>query len=479
MDTGGLRRDLWELLSEREEARWAHALGRTPSLSLRPVFAAHRAAWSPDSFQALHERLASPKTNAEEKPGLHALLRGVAKALRDSLRAGADEEISTLGHREAIGRIAASAFTEERRLLAQTLVGAVRVRRGPYAERLLAELELPQRLGRDRLSTVREARDEKSVTSLEACAAFVRQTDDAYRDVLGHMLRRVDPTLRPHPRGQAGWQDLAHAATTPWLPHLGGSQVLRGFSDGLVRWGFLPSAEGRVSLEQKEGRYPAGEVFALRPPSFVGLLVAEDARGTADARTLLGAYGRALGWGLLPQDGSVETVLLVEPALTALGGLFGGLLTIEAFHRRVLEAPRAVAKEAARAAALLELAAVRYSCERRLTAQELEVNGPTQSVADAHAERTASALGVAIPSVALDVAPPSVLWPEEELDGYARTEVLRDTAEARFQEDYFRNPAAADWLKAAFQRRGLPETSPDLAEALKRIAKRLVSVLAA
>ena len=87
----------------------------------------------------------------------------------------------------------------------------------------------------------------------EAAAETLRLTEDAYRDVLGYVLKKVEPTLRPLPSGNARRHDLQAATQVPWMSGLFRREdLLPTVIRWLGEWGFHPAAEGRLRLDDEE-----------------------------------------------------------------------------------------------------------------------------------------------------------------------------------------------------------------------------------
>jgi hypothetical protein len=131
--------------------------------------------------------------------------------------------------------------------------------------------------------------------------------------------------------------------------------------------------------------------------------------------------------------------------------LFEHLLLEPAWNRRYLRLPQRVAKEASQMAAFVQLAALRTACALLPCELTLFQRGHREGSSE-YEERMGAALLVG-------VNPAFFLY--EFLPQLSRTQVLRGFAlearlhfvlRERFNEDFWRNPAAGAWLIRLFSR---------------------------
>jgi hypothetical protein len=135
----------------------------------------------------------------------------------------------------------------------------------------------------------------------------------------------------------------------------------------------------------------------------------------------------------------------------AFGFLFEHLLLDPAWNRRYLRLPQRVAKEASQMAAFVQLAALRSACALLPCELTLFQRGH-QEASSEYEERMG-------PALLVGVNPSFFLY--ELLPQLSRTQVLRGLAlearlhsvlRERFNEDFWRNPAAGTWLTQLFSR---------------------------
>jgi hypothetical protein len=106
--------------------------------------------------------------------------------------------------------------------------------------------------------------------------AVLQQTEAAYRDVLGYVLKKLDPQLRPLPGGNARRHDVLRASVAPWLfAHFRREDLFHAVTRCLSDMGFHPNAEGRISLdtEDRPGKSARAFVADLRVPDDLRLVV--------------------------------------------------------------------------------------------------------------------------------------------------------------------------------------------------------------
>jgi hypothetical protein len=165
----------------------------------------------------------------------------------------------------------------------------------------------------------------------------------------------------------------------------------------------------------------------------------------------------------------------------AFGSLFDHLLLDPRWHRRYLRLPQRLAKEASQMTAFLLLTALRKSC----AVLSFEASLPARDLGTA-AKECQERL-----TLALLVEESPAFFASEALPQLGRSRQLRAVAlEARlhsfllehFNEDFWRNPAAGDWLLKLFargQRDDAQAIGRELGGPLQLLdaAERLVSAL--
>lgn len=324
----------------------------------------------------------------------------------------------------------------------------------------------------------------------EAAQAFLSATADGYRDVLGFALRRLDPTLKSP---GASWADVRRALALPWTaealrPEDAFDAVTRCWND----FGLPPNAQGRLLVDERRQAPPAttaasGHVFAPAPPDEVRLVL-WPAVGVTGWASWLGAWGEgqllANVGGALP---FVERALGDAAHRAGVHRLTAGWAHDALWLKRFGRLPAAGVKDVARVGALAHLADARLAAALLWVELEAAQRGLTDAVLDEGVSRASQALGAAVP-LALVLRGVGVLPRQRaRVDAIAVEAALHERFEQRFNEDYWRNPAAGrDFL--ALAQGGLRATAEELlkdalgpsatlAACTAKAAGRLVAIL--
>ncbi len=495
-----LRDRLDSFLAELGILHYRFGAGLASELPLRKLHASYPQYSQLETFQEVREAVERKNTDDRERARLSLLLellgsqveqaRG-AEAMEDIARfettASVPMESGTVLLPEALTTLPRIPQRERRMALERGTFATLWENQAPYGRRLEAAVGAARALGfpsylalRDRI-TGYEARK-----LLEPCEAVLAQTQDAYRDLLGYALKKVDPALKPG--ASSSWHDLAHAVTAPWMQgHFAPGDLVPSVSRWLTDIGFTPNAEGKIQLDVEERSAKSGRTFAavLKVPDDVRLVLHPN--GGLDAFSdLLHEYGRAQHFAHVSRNAPVEERRLGDASVPeAYASLFDHLLLDEAWHRRYLRAPATSAKEAARLAAFASLRRLRHSCARLAYELSLYERGVTAAVAEEYEERMSAALMVSVPkgNFLRDVEPQ--LHATRALRAWALEVRLHGLLQQRFNEDFWRNPAAGSWLKNLFSR-GQRDDAEALAKeltgqplALADAGARLVRVMGA
>ncbi|MBX5482438.1 MAG: peptidase M3 [Myxococcaceae bacterium] len=454
-----------------------------------------------ETFAQVREAMSRSSLEADEKKRLRALLELVATLVEDRLAVEAIDEIATfeanatirlsesavLPFHEAVAGLPLEPSRPRRDLIEQGLAHALAENARPYARRREAALRAAEVLGAGSYEALRtEVTGIDAGALVPACEAFLRQTEDAYRDVFAYALKKLDPHLRPLPSGDARRHDLQRIAAAPWLAeHFRREELLPAIHRCIEELGFHPSANGRIQLdtEDRPGKRPRPFVAEVKVPDDIRLVV-KTGYGLDDFYALLHEYGHALHFAHTSRSAPVEERRLGDRSVAeAWAFLFNHFLIDERWHKRFLRLPQAPAREAARIAAFNELATVRRHCARLLYERSLYQSGPSKDRAEEYEQRQADALFIAANRSFFlwDVDPH--LYVVRYLRAWALEAEAHRALQERFDEDYWRNPSAGRWLMALFER-GLRDDADALAAelgggplALERVGERLVSVL--
>lgn len=457
-----------QFLSELVRLQHQYFLGRSKQLSTKGLYATFPELGDPETFAELRELGTTREPSPPGEPTPTApWLEFIATHIEESKAAEVNEAITALeaspslpsiglepglSIREAIAAIPHQGSRARRDKLESVLSSGLLGHQRLYAERAAAGDQAARAVGLGSYLELREQIAGYSLSKLRSeCEQVLRQTEDAYRDALEYVLRRVEPGLRPE---NARRHDLLRATVVPWLlEHLAPSDVIPAAARSLSEWGFDLRAQRRITIDSDHG-LPAGlaaRTFAIDVPDEVRL-AARPVGGIADSAGLLHAVGQAQHRAGTSHALPTESRRLGDASINeGFGFLFQHLLLDPAWHRRYLRLPQRVANEAAQMTAFVRLTAVRSACALFPWDLTLLERGFEQA-GDEFEERASMALRVRVDPafVALEWMPQ--LSRAQTLRGFALEVHLQSVLRQRFNEDFWRNPAAGSWLAQLFSR---------------------------
>jgi hypothetical protein len=317
--------------------------------------------------------------------------------------------------------------------------------RGLSAERYRRAVETAHRLGFERYSEFEQATEiTSSALQDQDVTLFLRRTHDAYRDLMDYALKKVGAEWKSAQLHDARW-----AVCATWLDSsFRREDILPVWSGWLDAWGLGFRADGCIepefNLAKLEGTAP--KVAALQVPQRIKLL-APPLHGLSGYGALLERTGRAQHLAHLDAKRPLLERRMVDPsALAASGRLFEALLSDQGWLRRAAGIPAHAAKDAAKMAALRSLFYARRDCALWRYQSEVWTHGPEDKRVESYQSQMRGALGCEVP-------PGNFLRDAEErqetaarLVGAASAAHASDVLKTRFDQDYWRNPAAGVWL---------------------------------
>jgi len=251
--------------------------------------------------------------------------------------------------------------------------------------------------------------------------------------------------------------------------------------------GFDPNAQGRILLDTDErpGKTSRAFVADLKVPDDIRLVV-RPGGGLDDYFSLLHEYGHAQQLAHVSRAAPVEVRRLGDLSVTeGYACLFDHLLLDEAWYRRYLKLPQPVAREAARISAFNNLWLLRRYAVKLGYELALYERGPVRAMADEYSERLSSALFVGVHKGLFLFDVDAQLSATRYLRAWAFEAHLHGWLCERYNEDFWRNPAAGSYLKELFSR-GQRDDAETLAKqlgggklALADAGERLVRVMSA
>lgn len=475
-----LRSRLDAFLADRGVLHYRHGAGLASTLTVSELYDTFGEFARPETFSLVREARDKRKADPDAVRRLSALLAFVAAQVEDAHAAGA---IETISHLEVTGQVAVPPGTQsfgdavnalplepsrqKRDLLEQAISGFLFENQRPYAVRRESALHTARALGASSyVALQRELTGIDHSALVSQCEAVLRRTEDAYRDVLGYVLRKLDPELKARPNGTARRHDLLRAAVAPWLlEHFRREDLLPTAMRCVEELGFHPNANGRIQLDtdDRPGKSSRAFVADVHVPDDIRLVV-RPGQGLDDYFSLLHEYGHALHLAhssrtLAPEDRRLGDASVTE----SFAFLFDHFLIDEQWHRRFLRLSQPQARDAARVAAFNNLVLLRRYCARLPYELALYERGPVRELAEDYEERMTAALFVGVPKGMFLYDIDAQLHGARYLRAWALEATWHRVLQERFDEDFWRNPATGRWLVTLFDR-----GQRDDAEALSR-----------
>ncbi|MBI3181747.1 MAG: peptidase M3 [Myxococcales bacterium] len=464
-----LAKRLDSFLFDLASLHYRYGAGLATELPVEHLYREYPELTRPETFRQVRESVEDKRTDERERTRMRLLLEFLAGQVEEAIAAPSQEEIATLeasatvptdreplALREAVARLPREAERERRGMLEQGIGELLWENQTPYARRREAAVQTAEALGYSSYLALRDAVTGFSAEALaQECEKVLLETEDAYRDVLGYVLRKVDPGVRPVPAGNARRHDLQRAATAPWMAqHFRREDLLPSVTRCLGEMGLPPNAEGRILLdtEERPGKTSRAFVADLKVPDDIRLVV-RPGGGLDDYFSLLHEFGHAQQLAHVSPHAPVEERRLGDLSVTeGFAYLFDHLLLDPAWHRRYLHLSTANAKEAARISAFNNLWLLRRYAAKLPYELELYARGPERPLAEEYEERMARALSVKVHRgfYLYDVDPQ--LYATRYLRAWAFEARLYEVLVDRYNEDFWRNPAAGSWLKDLFAR---------------------------
>ncbi|ATB31501.1 peptidase M3 [Melittangium boletus] len=468
-----LRENLDDFLAALATHAWRGAASLPQELSLRELLEDSPEIASPEAFAAATE--AVPKAQAKgDLLGVRRLrlLRDfIATQVEEALAAPDAEAVGQLEARsslpvddgalslgEVLGQLPHEQNRSRRTVLENAAGTFLWENRGRYGARRDTSFRVAEALGAPSYAALREDVSGIALQPLaEAAAQTLRRTEDAYRDVLAYVLRKVEPTLRPLPSGHARRHDVQAANQVPWMhAFFRREDGLPGVIRWLNEWGFHPSAEGRIRMDDEErpGKASRPVTASVRVPGEVRFVLQRRA-GLDALGGLLHEYGHALHHAHVSDKLPLELRRLEDASVTeAFATLLERLLLDEEWLKRYARLPSTPARDAALMAAFQGLTVLRRHCAKLTYELSLYASGASPERAEEYVELQRGAL-FAEPHrgfFLFDVDPQ--LYTARYLRAWALETRLTAHLTARFNEDWWRNPSARQWLQGLFARGG-------------------------
>jgi hypothetical protein len=484
-----LRRLGEPFMQELSRAQWMVGAGYSSDIDLRGIYAKHAAVLSDDSVEAAREAWRDAAPGSEEQRSARSLLDWQLEAQASRATAELEERELAWESSAVIGladgrrvpyqraaiEIANATDRRERIMLDEARAALVARELAPIRrERFERERDIVAAL--DVAPSYIEATEQIGALPLRSlavqCEAFLRDTADMSRDLLGHALKRdlkIDPDDAQRSDGLALGRAPEFDAA---FPSAGLEPAVRR---QLGEMGLEPEAGGHIVYDtaERDGKRSRAFCAPVRIPDEV-YLVLRPHGGATDWMTLLHEAGHALHFGNMSSALPFEHRWLGDNSVTeGYAMLFDHRLQDKRWLNRYSGLHGAELARFLRRAGLAELRFIRRYCAKLL--YELDLHGgevPAAEIPSRYAERLTEATGFrySADDAYADVDPR--FYAGRYLQAWQLQAVLDAELTERFNEDWWRNPHAGPWMRDALFSEGQRETASELA---KRVAGRDLS----
>jgi hypothetical protein len=475
-----VRREGEALLEAVAREEYEAYSGLKPAPALQVAYERHAAAYGDDALDAAREALLGSAAGSDEWRAARALFEWVV-GTRSSRTLAEHDEREIAWEARAVARTSDGRDIPYQRLpieISNTVDRAERMRL-ELARTTLVEAELAP-LKRERLEREQElvlaadvADDYVSTFQLlsgidvralgDACAAFLADTEAMSRDLLPDALRRQLGVERDE-------ATRADASALLRMPQFDGA-FPAGAMESTIRvqmgsMGLDSRADGRVryDLAEREGKRARAFCAPVRVPDEV-YLVLRPHGGVGDWRTFLHELGHALHFANVRRELPFEFRWLGDNSVTeGYAMLFDHLPRDSGWLRRYADLSASQQPAFLRAGALEELLFLRRYCGKLL--YELELHGgkiPWGALPELYVDMLSAATGVRYSAADAFVDVDERFYVARYLRAWQLQAVLAGTLRERFDEDWWRNPAAGPWIVDELYGEGQRELADELA----------------
>ena len=469
----------------------AHS-GLKSEAQLQPIFARHAAAFDDEALALVQERLRDDAPGSEAHRSARLLLDWLVESrCGRELAALEEREIAWEGsavirgndgaeepYQRAAITIANTRDRKARQALDDARARLVEAELAPMKrERLAREHEVVAALrlggsasGADGYIATWEMLSGFALRPLrDACAAFLRDTQAMWDDVLPEFLKRgLNLGVAEATR--------ADAAALMRAPEFDGafraSSMEREVRRQVAEMGASPDAHARVVFDtgERPGKRARAFCAPVRIPDEV-YLVLRPHGGQRDWTTLMHELGHALHFANMARALPFEFRWLGDNSITeGYAMLFDHRLQDRGWLRRYTELSTADLPKYLRAAGFEELHFLRRYCAKLVYEVELHARSTSwDALPDLYVETLTAATGFRYQraDAFLDVDPR--FYAARYLRAWQLQALLDETLRDRFNEDWWRNPHAGPWIEAELFGHGQRELATELAQ---RVAGR-------
>jgi hypothetical protein len=334
----------------------------------------------------------------------------------------------------------------------------------PFSRRVDAIAEAAPALGATGPRALLEAIERRTFAAFEPKAGeALKSSDDSARDLTAFALKRLDPQLKPT---NARTLDLARALAAPWFFEvLRREDLSHAVSRTVGELGFDANAFGRILIDaETEKRAPGAHLVRVEVPDQLRLVLTASP-GFDGYAGWLGTWGEAQVLAAVPKTLPFIDRVIGDGALVlATRRVFESILLEEQWLKRALRATSSQAKEIARLAAWRQLMHLREELALLPLRRELVERGAVRARADDYLTAMERAHFVQ-PERGRFLLDGTQLGGLTSLDAWALEAVLSHQLRERFNEDWWRNPAAGRFV-SALAGRGTTDDATQVAASL-------------
>jgi hypothetical protein len=468
-------------LQEVSREYYAVHAGLKPEANLQPIYDRHRDAYDDESLELALGLLKGSRPGTEEHRSGRMLVEWLLESRVGRALAPLEErEIAWEGdavvrlpggggepYRRVSITIANMRDAAERRALDDARAALVEAELAPMRqERLAREKELVERtaIAADYVATfdalagicVRVLRDE--------CAAFLRDTQSMWDDVLPEFLRRgLGITTSEATRADA----LALMRVPEFDAGFPADMMEQEVRRQVTEMGASPDAGGRVRYDtgEREGKRARAFCAPVVIPAEV-YLVLRPHGGQNDWRTLLHELGHALHFANMDAALPFEHRWLGDNSITeGFAMLFDHRMQDRGWLARYTRLAKDDLPRYLRAAGFEELQLLRRYCAKLL--YEVELYGgavPWSALPDLYADMLTGATGFQYQRADAFVDVDPRFYSARYLRAWQLQSVLAETLVERFNADWWRNPSAGPWIVQELFACGQRELAEELAQ---------------
>jgi hypothetical protein len=467
----------------------SHA-GLKPTAELQPIYDAHAAILGPDALALTTEAFRETAAGSEEHRSARMLLEWQAE-IQVARVLAPNEEREIAWESSAVVRVPDGPVIPYQRIGIEMANAGTRAERlamdaarATVVERELAPLRL-ERLQREKdFVESLEIADGYNATFetlsgvelqglADACAAFLRDTEGMWRDVLPPAIKH---SLGPIPIGELTRPDaLALFRAREFDGYFPGGEMERAVRRQVSEMGIDPDAGGRVRFDvgEREGKRSRAFCAPVRVPQEV-YLVLRPHGGQTDWSTLLHELGHALHFAYTQPDYPFEYRWVGDNSVTeSYAMLFDHLMQNPGWLLRYSGLGKGEIGAYLRSAALEELHYLRRYCAKLLYEVQLYSGDvPWGALPDLFVETLSGATSFRYRRADAFVDVDPRFYSARYLQAWQLGAVLAESLVERFDEDWYRNPGAGPWIVEHLFEPGQRELAGEIAQ---RVAGRALS----